>query len=151
MFTLIKPVLALIIVLLAEASSATVLMVDWRSVHYTWISNWSPCRDNKVRIKRSKRITTFNCGTSKNAVLTKEDFSAVEVLVRPVFRSFDATLGCSEEAIMDWSVYTYLTVGSQTKKMYSFDAEKNCVRGNRAAVEQLQETLEALNNKYFPR
>ncbi len=170
MFILQRPVLALFLASLAvgcgssdsgsksgpevsnvSTTSSSQEVTDWRSVHYSWISNWTPCRDNKVRINRQKQITSSNCGAKRTAVLSAEDFLVLQTLIKPVTVSFKKSLKCTNETIMDWAIYTYVTVRSKTNLMYSFDAEQNCARGDRPSVEKLQENLEALDSKYFPR
>lgn len=122
---------------------------QWKSVHYTWVNNWNPCRENKASFKANRKILVDRCGRRTTAVLTQDDFTALKVFARSAAKNFQRSLKCTDESIMDWSVYTYLTDHKKTKMMYSFDSERNCARGDRVAVEQLQDFLEVLYHKYF--
>lgn len=132
-------------------SSPSEEVLNWESVNYKWISHWAPCKDNNFKINRDSRIVRTICGEVTNAAISDQDLDLLEAQIKPIAEDFESDLECVNKTIVDWAVYTNLTVGSQTKEIYLFDADQNCVRGNRIAVEQLQKTLEMLNNKYFGR
>lgn len=96
------------------------------------------------------QISTERCGKQLNAFVSDADFELLEVHLRPVLERYDSELECNDESIMDWAVYTSLSSASETKVVYSFDGDKNCSRGDRAAAEKLQDLLNVLHEKYVP-
>jgi hypothetical protein len=134
----------------SDTSSSSEEQAQWSSVYYSWTSNWDACTNNKLSIKRDRQISSNRCGKVQRQTLNTADFAEVEALVNRIVPNFGATLNCDGEAIMDYAVFTYLTVGDATKQIYQFDDEKKCSRGDRTATEQLQETLEIMHDKYVP-
>lgn len=128
----------------AEAS------VAWKSVYYTWVSNWDPCTNNRLTIDRSKQISVSSCGDTESRILSDQDFAAFERQVAPVFQNLNAEIKCINQAIMDYSVYTYISAAGSSTKIYSYDEKEKCSRGDTAQAEQLQDLLGVLHDKYLP-
>lgn len=126
----------------------------WQSIYFDWeageVYPEDACAQGRVTLKRDQTLEVQDCGEMRRAKINGSELEAFESRLATVLSSVNDPIQCNGDAIADYAQDWRLVDGNgKLIQVYQFNIENTC--GRVANVDQINDYLYELREKYFPR
>lgn len=138
----------------ASTAEASQNAIAWRAIYFGWNEEGegaeNACAQGRVTLKIDGTLQVQDCGEVREAKVSVSDFEQFQAEIQPVLLSVNRPITCNGVSIADYAQnWKLIDQSGRAIQVFRYNVEDTC--GRVKDVDQLNDYLYVLREKYFPR